>query len=312
MVKGLDDIFDGIFRTATKNSVDDVLSSNAVRKPIGDMFSTLGEKVKKILPNKNIIPPLPIPKPINKKLISSDQVAKKLGFKNEGDFFEYINQFERVGKRDNRAKKLFTVLRKNKKVIATVGVAASIPVLYNYCKRHQEINSGCFRYRKNKNGGYLEKTRKKMGGNYCLSSNIGAKIKQETHPLFNVETWDCNFNGFEKEEKVIDILDLGCRGLCSVENFNNLAGGEYKPVQNQDHPYIYRCEKVTILQSLTDYTGDAIDEIIAGALNSDLGHRFKTLFDFSKLKIYILICIFLFLYYNFLGKKETIIEKNNG
>lgn len=329
MVKGLDNIINRAVKTTGKVA-DDALSSSA--KPVGDSFSAFGKKASDILPsthNSNVDNVLSLRRPFkpkppkkikpnnNGKFLSPDEIAQKVGFKSEDEFFTYIEQFQRVGKWD-RMKKVFTLLRNNKKTIALLGAGATAVALHSYCHSYQRMNSGCFRYRKKKNGGYREKTRTKIGGNFCNPAFdlIEAKIPKEKHPLYTLEKWDCGlFNKSDKElldNEVSNILDIGCGGLCSVENYNkivnilNARGGDlkYKPLDTNQHRYIYKCERATVLRLFTEYSGNAINDIITGFNNSELGERLANLFDFSNLKVYIFIIVILFLYYKFICKRE--------
>lgn len=322
-----------------RRTLDDIIPSKGTLTPGGSggenaLSALAGTKLptttntnilKRRIPPRisKLVPPTPPPKKVN--LISADALANKIGFKNQDEFFKYIDEFGKGTTKTTTAeatslKKLFILMRKNPKVVAIVGMAATAGVLVDYAKRHQSINSGCFRYIRKEGGtGYREKSRKKISGYSCSSENskAGAEIIANKHPLYKVaEKWDCNFKGFnqqgrgEEENEILvkEILDLGCGGLCSVENFNKLAAitDGFNPLdewKNKDR-YIYRCEKVTILNLLMDHTGDAIDQMLQGALDSDLGRRFKSLFDFSNLKIYIFIFIVLFFYYQFICKKD--------
>lgn len=288
-------------------------SSNPPDKELLDSFSTIGEKVK-----KNALIPTPknvVDKP--KLLMSTDDLAKKLGFKNEDDIYQYIAKSKKAGNWD-RLRGLFGVMRENKTIISSLGIGAAATTLYFYCLRHQENNSGCFRYKKDKRGGIRKNTRKKIAGYSCLASG-GEKLQPKRHPLYRVEKWDCNFTNFRDDDdnnNVNEILDLGCAGLCNLDNFNKLATltDNYKSLEESldNHPYVYKCEKVTILQFLIDGAGNTLDDIVQGVINSDLGTRFRLLFDFDKVKYLILILIIFFFYYHFSlkWKLNNCVEKN--
>lgn len=324
VVKAIDDLVNSIAKTTAKTT-DEVISSNSLTSSIGDSLSTFGKKADELLPNKiddnllvtrRTLIPKPLKNTDTNSVISPDELAQKLGFQNEDDFFNYINEFQKVGNWD-KLKNVFTLLRSNKKTIAVLGAAASSLALLDYCKFYQALNSGCFRYRKKKDGGYREKSRTKIGGNYCspLTDVIGVKIKAEKHPLYNLEKWNCNIfedKGLVLTNEIADILDLGCGGLCDIEHYNKLvreinAKGEstYEPINIDKHKYIYRCERVTILRILTKTTGDAIDEIITGAINSNLGQRFTNIFNFGNLRFYIIIFIIFLIYYKFFCKRNN-------
>lgn len=307
----------GAVNKTTNNSLVGLGDNN------NNSFSALGAKVDEILlpaGNKNTInikrvdELIPNNKRLQKKINSPDDLAKKVGFKNEDDLFQYIKQ-NNVGK-TGKLKTLFNIMRKNKKVVARLGLGASAITLYHYCVIYQQENSGCFRYRKNRNGECIKSTRKKIEGHACwpINNSKGVEIKSRKHPLSSVEKWGCkdSIEDFkEANEKDIlvknEILKLGCAGLCNVENFNTLAAmtdNRYKPVDKNDGRYIYKCERVSILKFLFDSAGDAIDDIVEGAINSDLGNRLVSIFDFTQIRFYIIIFIILFFYYHFFCKNN--------
>ena len=296
----MDNLFGGIFKRVRKG-VDDIVPTP--KKYKGNAFETLDVN-KTLIDNKKFIPTetLAIPK----KLPSTpDDIAVKIDFKNEAELFDYIKNFDTKKGDYSKFKKLFTLMKKNKSVMKFTGGATAAALLYHYCLLHQRSHSGCFRYLKDKDGNIIEHTKKKIDGSYCIPFSE-PKIHKRHHPLYGVEKWDCNFKGFEGPEAK-DILKLGCNGLCNVENFNILAGltKEYEPyTSDKESKHIYKCEIVTILGSLTEMTGDAIDDAIDGALNSKLGKRIKT--SFSSIKFYIFVVFLFFIYYHFFCNRHKV------
>ena len=325
MVKGLDDLFTSIKNSAGKTSADDLLSSNSINKSFGDSFSDLGKKADDILPGKinNDIDTIARRATINPKsklneiVTTPDEIAKKLGFENEKDFFKYIDQFK-PGDDLGKLRKFISLVRSNKDLITVVGVTASVGSILFYAKNYQAANTGCFRYRRTKGGGVRQKSKTKIGGNYCRSvtDNYAAKIDAKKHPLYKMEKWGCNpfsdKNGYILDQSVVNIMDLGCAGLCNVKNYNALARvmndiGEsrYKPIDVEGDRYVYRCEIATMLGAFTGMASDTIDQIISAAINSKLGQRIRNFFDLGNLKFYIFLLVILFLYYKFVCKKNT-------
>ena len=207
----------------------------------------------------------------NKIIKNADRKAIEFGFRNEADLAKKIEDAAKMcetinGRRlvngDPTWRNLWLRLRKikhkGKKLIAATatGTAAALVV---YLAKEQRKNTGCFRYKlaekKKGSNGSVAITRYKVAGNFCISNddydyeynedkidddddNVKI-IPPENHPLFNHEKWDCDYddfymNGNELDrERIDEIRQLGCNGLCDVLNYNMLTSftnDEYQPL----------------------------------------------------------------------------------
>ena len=266
---------------------------------------------------------------ISKWTKETDDIAQKFGFKNEKDFAQYIRRTtdtSDVGLKRIKSR-LWQYARKHKYPIAKAALATgTIAGMLSYLKAFQENNAGCFRYMRDDQNGLI---RFKFKGNFCNSDtdsdmtststaieSVSKDIKilpEKDHPLFGHSKWDCGYDHFltrdpSEQEKVYNIINLGCNGLCDWENFNHLSlltSDTYQPVlfnpeQATDNScYIYRCENTTILRGLSETFGNVISDTVTGLGDSRLVTSVYGLFSAGVLNLYkllVVIIVFLFIY----------------
>ena len=283
------------FNFLNKISLMDNLDISVLNKKIKMKNSNVKKTISKTIPSYNSAK-------VNK-------TAKSLGFKDNTDlnnFIKKINPNKLSISETKKVSKLYYHLSKiaksKPKSIAKLAIAGgTITTMILFLQKYQNIHCGCFRYEKNKNENDQD-IKYKFMGTWCNNNNNNdnEKVKllpENEHPLYNKKKWDCNYNKFPKGNNQIDkILNLGCNGLCNLENFNILAkttNGEYEPITyKQFDKYIYKCETMTILQALSISTGDVLNETFSGFFDSDLGkHLIKNILRilFIIMLIYILI-----------------------
>ena len=241
-------------------------------------------------------------------LKKTNAIAKSLGFKNSidvDDFIKKVNPHKLTAsetkKMSNLYRYLLKVSKKHPKTIAKLAVAGgTLTAMIIYLKRFQNTYNGCFRYNNNDD----ELIKYKFDGIWCNNNNnnkiIGKLnddniklIPENEHPLYDKIKWDCNYNNFNNnnnnnkktQEKINQILNLGCNGLCSVDNFNILANttnGEYNPIvinkNNILSSFTYKCETITMLQALSTTTVNALDEIVTGLFDGNIINEIIKLF----------------------------------
>ena len=185
----------------------------------------------------------------SKLIDETNELARKLGFKDEADFAKFISKLDLNknirGVKDTQklgrlSKYIKNYVAKHPTSVAKGAIAGgTIAFLVSYLKKFQAENTGCFRYAKDDENNLI---RYKFEGNFCLdnvdySDNSDASdtttstekvkiIAANQHPLFGVTNkWDCDFSQFEKGNPTVDqILNAGCNGLCDWLNFNTLTG----------------------------------------------------------------------------------------
>lgn len=266
----------------------------------------------------------------NKLIKRADAAAVNFGFRNESDFAVKLKEAADLcetaaGKRrinnDPRWRNVFLSLkktkRKDKKLMAAVatGTAAGLVI---YLAKEQEKNTGCFRYKLGEEKGNKKDDgliRYKIAGNFCIggatSGGEGSNndydnddkdvgdvkiLAFNTHPLSDSERWGCDYDNFYAtgdeidRQRIDEIRQLGCNGLCDVLNFNVLASftnDEYAPFieratvgdddksqlggenMNNDK-FMYVCERATFLRTLIDQTLDVVDDVFDEAMSSSL------------------------------------------
>ena len=219
----------------------------------------------------------------------ANALAKKLDFKNEREFRQFIDTVSEKSK-DGRLLKiynyLFKVAKENPKSIAKIAIAGgSIATMVVYLKNYQKKRTGCFRYIR----GQMDTEPKKIMGNYCVNNdndndndNDENVIPEAEHPLHGVNKWNCNDNLFSNsiDPAVNHILSLGCHGLCDWRNYNTLASiaKDFEPIvidpkHTQDDEYVYKCERITILRALASNVGAVFNETFSGLMDSSIGRK---------------------------------------
>ena len=294
----------------------------------------------------------------SKLIEESDALARTYGFKNERQLAIYIENAARLSKKaggnkiineDPRLLNLYHSLRtaKNKSgILKTALATGTVAGFVVYLANEQAKNSGCFRYTKIKDKNELIK-HKVIGGNFCIGdklitdedSNI-RKIPEESHPLFNHDKWDCDFSEFygnnineTDRDKIDEIRQLGCNGLCDSLNFNFLAtftNGKYEPIkekgeeggrggeeeeeEEEEKQYMYVCEKATFLRTAVDKTLDVIEDIAGVVMESSviakLYDRIYSICIFFLLLFTLYISLCWFKKWNTFPRHQGGIEKN--
>lgn len=283
-------------KMAIKSQPDDV--DNILKKlKEGDIATTpeIKRNIRHKLPHKTYA----------KSKFKADKLANKIGFKNENDFFNFIQSIKDPSRltveQATRLSKVFKHFSKlaKKHPLSTVKLAViggTITAMVIFLKRFQQSHTGCFRY-----NGEDDVKRKFKGSNFCVNDDNDNDdvelISEEEHPLYNVKNkWDCKFSNFKSNAKVDGILSLGCNGLCDWENFNVLASysnsNKYKPIDNigdEHHEYLFKCEKMTFLRAISTSTSNAFNELF---FDSNFG---KSIIK-SIIRIFIIIILIFFLY----------------
>ena len=288
-----------------------VTTGNTITR--GNLFSPLTRNNKKVMDVMT-----KMKKKNNSHLLNVE--AKKMGFKNSDEFDNFIKEvdpYNMTPHQNTQARKIYRYLKlnKNKKTIlkwSVIGASATSLIVYlqNYQKKH----SGCFRYHKDELNNPI---RYKFRGNIHSCHNIGddqegiyegdSQIKLldgNKHPLYRTLKWDCNYDKFYKKTEAVDqILQLGCNGLCNLENFNLIASGhtmdKFTPLLNpQDvnyDNYIFKCENISLLQALSQSTGDTVNELFSGLFDSELGKQILKII----LQLFFIIIIIIIFYKTF-------------
>ena len=269
-----------------------------------NLFKTVfhGTKPRRRIPNQ---------KP-NKKFVFNNidknkmnKTAQNMGFKNAVEFDNYIKKINphKLNSSDvPKVSRIFKYLSKRGGTIAKLAIAGgSLSAMLIYLKKFQNKHSGCFRYDNDD-----EEIRYKFekGSFFCSNDDDDDDnlklLAIEKHPLYNVKKWDCNYNKFGNKKEIDEILQLGCKGLCDWKNFNILAKttkGEYNPISNDDDKYIYKCERMSLLKALSTSTGNAMNEIISGLFNSDLGQNIANFLIYLCLVFIIILMFFIIIHY---------------
>ncbi|KAF7682701.1 hypothetical protein TCON_2080 [Astathelohania contejeani] len=212
-----------------------------------------------------------------------NSLVQDLGFENEIELHDYLesNPLPNDSKITHIFKTMVKWTTNNKSLVLKTAVLLGLGVSFlNYLQKYNRKNSGCFRYYVGKSSDNHSLKREVYLNRFC-KFNINRVdyidyqiLKDETHPLFNVHAWDCNF----KIQNIIEtqnILSKGCNGICNPHNFNWLVQfvDGYEPVvlENINIFYIYKCEHGTILRDVAEIAGDGIDQVIQGITQSNIG-----------------------------------------
>ena len=203
----------------------------------------------------------------------ANRKAKKLGFKDENDFVETIDDYLIRYKNTNdetidpRLLNMIEFFNKNRKkisnsTIADIFLEKEIIILLTKISEFHKKNSGCFRYYKDDDDVNNNKlVREKISGNFCISDDIDGDVPESEHPLYNIkDKWDCNYNNFDfnqmgSQTKVMrESSRLACKGLCDPDLYTVLSihTTEYnKKIILPPEEYIYVCERGSILRYLS-------------------------------------------------------------
>ena len=272
------------------------------------------------------------------KLIrETDEMAKRLGFRNEAELAREIEaaaelcEMSKNGRiivnKTPKMRNLFfhlTRLKHKSSIVKGALLAGTISGMVIYLAKIQREQSGCFRYNLD-NREQLVKN--KMAGNFCLGdvhddssstdeflSKDLIVIPENLHPLFEKDKWNCEFENFEMtgdvdRERVYNITSLGCNGLCNVENFNILASltNDYKEIINDENEYTFVCERATFLRTLTEESINYISEVADGVIDSNIFKGF-----YRHIYKYFIFLIILIIVIKIIGSNSTLMKNQWG
>ena len=300
-----------IARNRGENSKDIV---KTIRRGDANIDPTINNIIKTKLPFKNY----------SNMRKRSDDLAIKIGFDNEeefGSFISKINPNKITVKEMTRLQKFLNYVKKHPKSFLKVTLTTGgISALVIYLQKYQRKHTGCFRYH-NSDDDKSVLVRQKFKGNFCIGNDANKYddddeeddddiiyLEESLHPLYHISTWknSCNYteiySGTERDkENVSKILSLGCQGLCDWVNYNILSqysNGKHDAFniksdvdESKYDKYLFKCEKITILRSLSTSAGDVLDDAISGFMESNFGQRSIKFIISSIFKLIIFICL---------------------